>query len=100
LERVLGTFFHAKPIHGNEHDWSPFSVFFSQLPFTLPMDRLAKFFVEVWGWADYRPGVRRMNTAVGRFRRTINGWNTEACATPFVSASSQTCGLLAFILTA
>jgi hypothetical protein len=33
------------------------------------------------------------------FRRTISGWNTEACATPFVSASSQTCGLLPFILT-
>jgi hypothetical protein len=24
LERVLGTFFHAKPIHGNEHAWSPY----------------------------------------------------------------------------
>jgi hypothetical protein len=49
-----------------------------------------------------------MNAVVGpkfnlsgfNFGRTMAQWNTGACATPFVSASSQTCGLLPFILTA
>jgi hypothetical protein len=48
-----------------------------------------------------------MNAAVGptnmqlyslEFGRTITGWNTEACATLFVLASSRTFGLSPFIL--
>jgi hypothetical protein len=42
----------SKPIHGNEHDWSPFSVFFLPATFHAPMDRQGILKGDAKAWYD------------------------------------------------